>query len=270
MGSSAIVAVGGGEDKFDKREILERFVRESGGSEARIAIVPTASAIPGDRAAFYGGVFGQIGVREAFHVPIASRADADDPSHVRALSEATGVFITGGDQSRLVSILSDSRAFGAIRDRLVEGCALAGTSAGASAFSSTMILGGQTGLQVRRDSVRLAPGLGVITRLIIDQHFSQRDRLGRLLTAVSLEPHRLGVGIDEDTAIVYYGTGELEVIGSGQVFVVDGRQARHRGREGSALYSLTGVTLHVLTQGDRFNVVTRRPIGVKEPLPLVN
>ena len=109
--------------------------------------------------------------------------------------------------------------------------------------------------------MRLAPGLGVITRLIIDQHFSQRDRLGRLLTAVALEPERLGVGIDEDTAIVYYGDGQLEVIGSGQVFVVDAQKARVRGLKEDAPaepVTLAGVTLHVLTRGDRFDVVKRR------------
>jgi cyanophycinase len=137
---------------------------------------------------------------------------------------------------------------------------LAGTSAGASAFSSTMIVGGEAGLQVRRDGVRLAPGLGIITRLIIDQHFSQRERLGRLLAATAIEPDRLGVGIDEDTAIVYYGDGRLEVIGSGQVFVIDAAKAAARGLDqpGEGVVSLSGVVLHVLAPGDRFDVVARR------------
>jgi cyanophycinase len=127
-----------------------------------------------------------------------------------------------------------------------------------------MIVGGEGGLRLRRDAVDLAAGLGVITRLIIDQHFSQRKRLGRLLTAVAIEPTKLGVGIDEDTAIVYYGSGEIEVIGSGQVFVVDGSKAVAHGlseTDPAATFSLQGALLHVLTAGDRFDVEKRRPIA---------
>jgi len=260
----SILAVGGGEEKFDKPDILERFVAEAGGADARIAILPTASAIPAERASFYSQVFTQIGAGEAFPLPIISREDTQLPENLASIETATGIFMTGGDQSRLVAILSGSPALEAIHQNLVEGGALAGTSAGASAFSATMIVGGEGGLQLRRDAVDLAPGLGVITRLIIDQHFSQRKRLGRLLTAVAIEPSKLGVGIDEDTAIVYYGSGEMEVIGSGQVFVVDGSRAVAHGLSESdpaATFSLSGALLHVLTAGDRFDVEKRRPIA---------
>jgi cyanophycinase len=260
----SIVAVGGGEEKFDKPDILQRFVAEAGGAEARIAILPAASAIPAELALFYQGVFTQIGVGEAFPLPIVARDDASLPANLQTIERATGVFMTGGDQSRLVAILSGTPALAAIHQNLVAGGALGGTSAGASAFSATMITGGEGGLQLRRDGVGLAPGLGVITKLIIDQHFSQRKRLGRLLTAVAIEPSKLGVGIDEDTAIVYYGSGELEVIGSGQVFVVDGSRAVAHGLEESdpaAAFSLSGALLHVLTAGDRFDVEKRRPLA---------
>jgi cyanophycinase len=258
---SSILAVGGAEAKVDKRDILERFVREAGGATARIAILPTASAVPDERAAFYQQVFADIGASAAVHVPIVTREDAEAEGHAKQIADATGVFLTGGDQSRLVSVLSGTAAFEAIRSRLTEGAVLAGTSAGASAFSATMIVGGETGLQVRRGGVELAPGLGVITRLIIDQHFSQRERLGRLLTAVGMQPQRLGVGIDEDTAIVYYGNGELEVIGSGQVFILDAGSATAHGLGKSPSEepaSLSGVVLHVLKQGDRFSVTRRQ------------
>lgn len=260
MARSAILAVGGAEDKVDRREVLERFVREAGGKSARIAILPTASAVPEECAAFYEKVFAEIGAESARHVPIVTRADADTPTHADAIAHCTGVFMTGGDQSRLVEVLAGTASLRALRDRLSEGGVLAGTSAGASAFSATMIVGGETGMQVRRDGVRLAPGLGIITRLIIDQHFSQRERLGRLLAATALEPDRLGVGIDEDTAIVYYGDGKLEVIGSGQVFVLDASKAASRGLDqpGEGVVSLSGVVLHVLAPGDRFDVAGRR------------
>ena len=260
----SILAVGGGEEKFDKPDILERFVAEAGGDAARIAILPTASAIPAERATFYSQVFTQIGAAEAFPLPIISREDAQLPENLATIEKATGVFMTGGDQSRLVAILTGTPALQAIHQNLDAGGALAGTSAGASAFSATMIVGGEGGLQLRRDAVDLAPGLGVITRLIIDQHFSQRKRLGRLLTAVAIEPTKLGVGIDEDTAIVYYGSGEIEVIGSGQVFVIDGSRAVAHGlseTDPASAFSLSGALLHVLTAGDRFDVEKRRPIA---------
>lgn len=263
MGASpgAILAVGGAEDKVRKRGILQRFVKEAGGKRARIAIVPTASSIPDERAGFYRDVFAGLGAGDSFHVPIANRKDALVAENAAAIAGATGVFLTGGDQSRLVSVLGGTPAFEAIRAGLVGGGVVAGTSAGASAFSSVMIVGGAGGLALRKDGVRLAPGLGVITRLIIDQHFSQRDRLGRLLTAVAAQPDRLGVGIDEDTAIVYYGNGEVEVLGSGQVFIVDGSRAAANGlpraRTKTKPFTLSGVLLHVLTEGDRFNVVAR-------------
>jgi cyanophycinase len=264
---SAILAVGGAEDKFNKPQILQRFVAESGGKDARIAILPTASAIPDERARFYTEAFAQLGVAASVHVPIVSREDAFVDANVRALEKATGVFMTGGDQTRLVSVLGGTSAFSVIRQRLSDGVTLAGTSAGASAFSSSMIVGGPTGLALRRNAVRLAPGLGVITRLIIDQHFTQRERLGRLLTAVALEPERLGVGIDEDTAIVYYGNGDLEVIGTGAVFIVDAEKAFCRNLdddpESQDPFTMSGVVLHVLHQGDRFRVPTREMLGRK-------
>lgn len=263
----SILAVGGAEDKVKKRAILQRFVREAGGKKARIAILPTASSIPDERALFYGEVFASLGVAESTHVPIATRRDAQSAANAALIASATGVFLTGGDQSRLVSVLSDTKAFEAIRAGLVGGGTVAGTSAGASAFSATMIVGGQTGLNPRRDAVKLAQGLGIITRLIIDQHFSQRDRLGRLLTAVSHEPQRLGVGIDEDTAILYFGNGQIEVIGSGQVFIVDASAASTVGLDRypkARPFTISGVTLHVLTAGDRFDVVARTLIGATE------
>ena len=259
--SGSILAVGGAEDKFDRPQILERFVEEAEGAQGRIAILPTASAIPDERAVFYTEVFAKLGVGTSFHVPIVTREDAENPLNVALLRSATGVFMTGGDQSRLVSVLAGTPSLDAIRDRLLAGASVAGTSAGASAVSAVMIVGGHNGLQLRRDAVRLATGLGVITRLIIDQHFSQRERLGRLLTAVALQPDRLGVGIDEDTAIVYYGSGDIEVIGSGQVWIVDGSRSLTRGLdedpESHEPFSISGVALHVLHHGDCFRVAER-------------
>ena len=259
MQSGSILAVGGAEDKFDKRAILHRFVEEAGGAAARIAILPTASTIPEKRAEFYREVFAELGAAGAFSVPIARREEAAELSHARAILGATGVFLTGGDQSRLVAVLGDTPALAAIRRRHAQGAVIAGTSAAASAFSETMIVGGGTGLRVAPDTVELAEGFGVLPRLIIDQHFSQRERLGRLLSAVGREPDRLGVGIDEDTAIVARGD-RFEVLGSGQVFVLDASHLTANGavRPGDAPFTLSEITMHVLVEGDRFDVSVRR------------
>src|SRR5437660_1083411 len=156
----SILAVGGAEDKVKKRAILQRFVREAGGKTARIAILPTASSIPDERAAFYREVFAGLGVVDSFHVPIVSRRDAQSALHAGRILESTAIFLTGGDQQRLVNVLHQTRSFEAIRTRLVGGGIVAGTSAGASAFSQTMIVGGHTGLRLRKDAVKLGTGLG--------------------------------------------------------------------------------------------------------------
>lgn len=260
--AGSILAVGGAEDKFDKRVILQRFLEEAGGAEARIAIVPTASTIPEKRSAFYQEVFSGLGARESFPVPIASRAEALEAANAELISRSTGVFLTGGDQSRLVSILGDTPALDAIRGRLADGHVVGGTSAAASAFSFTMITGGGTGLCVRPDTVELGIGFGVLPELIIDQHFSQRERLGRLLSAIGMEPKRLGVGIDEDTAILSTGD-EIEILGSGQVFILDASQLSKNGVRNAKPglphpFTLSEITLHVLAQGDRFDTRRRR------------
>jgi len=258
--SGCIIAVGGGEDKFKKKLILRRFFDEAGGLGSTIAVVPTASRSPGEIGAMYREIFGDFGASRVDVLNIDSRHDADSDEFVDAIRRSSGVFLTGGNQLRLTSILGGSRIADALRDRLNEGAPLAGTSAGASAMSTHMIVTGKTGLRVNRSMVEIAPGLGVITKLIIDQHFSQRERLGRLLTAVAYNPHLLGVGIDEDTAILYRHEGLLEVLGSGQVIVVDASHLTYSNidRAGKTRpLTMAGVRLHVLTDGDKFSVEMR-------------
>ncbi len=268
----SILAVGGAEDKFDKRAILSRFVSEAGGPAARIAILPTASTIPDRRAAFYEQIFADLGAGQSYGVPITEREEAQQRVHAKAILSATGIFMTGGDQSRLVSVLSTTHAWAAIRRGVRRGVVLAGTSAAASAFSGTMITGGGTGLRVRPDTVELGKGFGLLPDLIIDQHFSQRERMGRLLAAVGREPARLGVGIDEDTAIEV-NANEVEILGSGQVFFLDASHLAANGFEraaGPRLFTLSEITMHVLVEGDRFDLRTRRLLSRKPaaaPLP---
>lgn len=228
---------------------------------ARIAVIPTASRYPREIGAIYREIFGDFGAGQVEILDIGSRSDADDPRFLEPLSAASGIFLTGGNQLRLTSILGGSRAADLLRERSRAGAAIGGTSAGASAISTHMIVTGKTGLKVNRSMVEIASGLGLMTRLIIDQHFSQRERLGRLLTAVAYNPHLLGVGVDEDTAILCRDDATMEVLGSGQVMVVDASQLTHSSidRAGKTRpLTLAGVKLHVLTDGDRFDLGERR------------
>ena len=170
-----------------------------GGGKARIVVITTATGRPGQVLAEYEQVFRKLGVRHVKELPISGRADADGPSAAAALDGATGVFLSGGDQSRLQTLVG-SRINDQLSQRLADGLVVAGTSAGATALGRTMILGGN-GAEVATAAVRTAPGLGLMPRMLIDMHFGERGRLPRLLSAVALEPDRLGVGIDENTAI---------------------------------------------------------------------
>jgi cyanophycinase len=249
--SGAILAVGGAEDKSEKSKILKRFVQAAGGRKARIAIVAAASSIPDKRAASYEEVFRRLGAAEAFPVPMANRREARSPVLAEALGSSSGVFLTGGDQSRLVSILAGSEILHALFQLHRRGGAIAGTSAAASAFSARMIAGGGSGLTLRPDAVTLRNGLGLLPELIIDQHFSQRERMGRLLCAVAREPACLGVGLDEDTGIFCHPDGEIEVIGSGHVFVIAAAsESAEPGRRRP--FRISGISVDVLSHGERF------------------
>jgi len=255
-----IVAIGGAVDTARGAAILRRFVSLCGGSDGSIAIVPTASLLA-DTGAHYEAVFRALGVGEARTVPFASRHDGECVDLLDALAQATGIFLTGGEQLRLTTTLGGTSAARLLRHLNAEGVPVAGTSAGASYLSEHMIAAGRGGGTPRVGSVSLAPGLGLTNRVVIDQHFRQRDRLGRLLAAVALNPFVVGTGLDEDTA-VFIGPDEvMEVVGTKAVTIVDGSglelaslgTARPR-----ALVSLIGARVHVLVDGGTFDLRTGR------------
>ena len=258
-----IIPVGGAEDKRNDRVILERFARLAGGEEARIAVIPTASELDdtGDR---YARIFDRLHVESVEILPILERQDGFRDDYVRVLDDATGIFVTGGNQLRLSTILGGTPVAQTIRRRNADGVHVAGTSAGAAIMPEHMIAGGPSGATPRADGVILAPGLGLTNRLVVDQHFRQRDRLGRLLTAVSFNPFAIGVGLDEDTAI-FFGPDEVfEVVGSGAVTVVDPTHLDYSSmdsaRPGEPV-SLIGLRLHVLANGARFDVTNREAMA---------
>jgi len=262
-----IIPIGGAENKENDRHILERFVRVSGGEQADIVVIPTASRMheTGPR---YEQLFRSIGAERVTVMDFDTRRDCQETGRLRRLEEASGIFFTGGNQLRLTTLLGGTPVAKLIRQRNAHGVTVGGTSAGASILSEHMIAFGDEGSAVVSGSVRLAPGLGLTNRFIIDQHFRQRDRLGRLLTALAYNPFAVGIGLDEDTAAFIGPDETVEVEGSGGVTIVDGADVSYSSMgevaEGQPVCML-GLRLHVLVAGATFNLHTR----VAEPGALV-
>jgi cyanophycinase len=254
-----IVPIGGAEAKRKDPVILERFVKLCGGEDARILVIPTASLLD-ETGPLYQELFEGMGAK-AVCIPIENRDDCYQEEILETLEKATGIFITGGNQLRLSTILGGTPVARAIRRLNADGVHMAGTSAGAAIISEHMIAGGRGGPSPRESGVVLAPGLGLTNRVIIDQHFNKRGRLGRLLAALSFNPFVCGLGIDENTAAFIAPDGCMEVVGHGTVTVIDPSDLRHSSmsyvRKAEAV-SLIGLKLHVLASGSQFNLETRQ------------
>jgi cyanophycinase len=254
-----IVPIGGAENKENDRRILRRFVEVSGGEDADIVVIPTASKMheTGPR---YEALFRELGAAHVTVMDFDTRRDCQEPNRLERLDRATGIFFTGGNQLRLTALLGGTPVAQLIRKRNAAGVTVGGTSAGASILSEHMIAFGDEGSSVIAGSVRLAPGLGLTNRFVIDQHFRERDRLGRLITALAYNPFAIGIGLDEDTA-VFIGPDEvLEVEGSGGVTVVDASEVSFSSAdsvsEGQPV-AVLGLKVHVLTPGTTFDLKTR-------------
>lgn len=254
-----ILAIGGAEDKLDDKIILSTFVQLAGGRGARIAIVPTASSIEaaGER---YKAIFLGMGAWSAEVVYLADRQDANSDAPQELLEPATGIFITGGNQLRLAALVGGTRVGRMVQHRHAEGAIVAGTSAGASILSSHMVAFGASGQTPRQRMANMVAGFGLVPGVIIDQHFRQRDRIGRLLMLVASNPALLGLGIDEDTAALFNHEGVLEVVGRHSVTVVDGSDAFSDVFQvkGHGDITVSGAKLHVLPPGRRFDLTSRQ------------
>ena len=258
-GRGFIIPVGGAEEKIGSVAILRRFVTLCGEAGGRIAIIPTASEMS-DTGARYEKLFLELGAREARAIRIATRPDGDRQEYLDALGEAQGIFITGGNQLRLSTMIGGTAVAKAIRRRNAEGAHVAGTSAGAAFLCEHMIAFGREGGSPRARGATLAPGLGLTNRIIIDQHFRQRDRLGRLLAALAYNPFAIGIGLDENTAAFIGPDETLEVVGSGALTIVDPSEIEFssmaRVRKNDPV-CLIGLRLHILDNGSTFNLHTR-------------
>ena len=254
-----IVPIGGAENKENDRDILERFVTVSGGRDADIVVIPTASRLheTGPR---YERLFRELGAARVASMDFDTRRDCHEPNRLERIAQASGIFFTGGNQLRLTTLLGGTPVAKLVRARNAQGVTVGGTSAGASILSEHMIAFGDEGSAVISGSVRLAPGLGLTNRFIIDQHFRQRDRLGRLLTALTYNPFAVGIGLDEDTAAFIGPDETVEVEGSGGVTVVDAADVSYSSmdsvNEGQPV-CLLGIRLHILVAGATFNLHTR-------------
>lgn len=266
-----LMAIGGAEDKLHQRVILRRFVEAAGGPEATILVLATASEVP-ETGARYSGLFHGLQAARVEVLRIRDRQDALDleDEAVELLEVATGFFMTGGSQLKITSALGGTRIAAEIRRRHSEGMVVAGTSAGAAVISRHMISMGESGSTPRRRLVQMAQGLGLAPDLVVDQHFRRRDRLGRLLTALSYNPEPLGLGVDEDTAAIIDADGVLSVLGSGAVTVVDASGMRftdshsvHRGQP----VAMLGLKVDFLTSGCRYDLKRRAGLAPLQPEP---
>lgn len=255
-----IVPIGGAEEKDNSPQILRRFVQLSGGDAADIVVIPTASILR-DTGRRYEDIFLELGAARVTSLDFDTRRDAEEPSRLERLRQAGGVFFTGGNQLRLSTLIGGTSVAKTVRQLNAGGTPVAGTSAGAAFISEHMIAFGDEGSTPIAGSVRLAPGLGLTNRFIIDQHFRQRDRLGRLLTALAYNPFAIGIGLDEDTAAFIGPDDTVNVEGSGAITVVDAAEVRFSSMDSVAEgkpVCLVGVKLHILTQGATFNLHTRQ------------
>lgn len=260
-GTGMVLPIGGAEDKSGDGPIVQRFVEEAGGAHARIAIVPTASERP-EAGENYQALFRGMGAASAEIVRVERRDDANQEAALEPLRRATGIYIGGGAQAKLVTLLAGTLVMECIRERHAGGAIVAGTSAGASIIGSHMMSGGEGAETARKGMVEMVAGFGLLQDIIVDQHFSQRGRIGRLLVLFAANPGLLALGIDEDTGALISPDGAFEVIGSNSVIVLDGRHvvSNYFRQEQGDVVSVTGSTMHVLGPGCRFDLRGRRVI----------
>jgi cyanophycinase len=255
-----IIPIGGGEEKENNPQILQRFVDLCGGADADIVVLPTASRLA-DTGLRYERIFSGLGAGRVSSVDFDLRSECEDAGKLARIAEATGVFFTGGNQLSLSTILGGTSVAKLIRIRNAEGVHVAGTSAGASFISEHMIAFGEDGASPVAGSVRLAPGHGLTNRVIIDQHFRQRDRIGRLLTALAYNPFAVGIGLDEDAAAFISPDNVIEVEGSGGITLIDASGIEFSSmdmvEEGQPVCML-GIGLHLLVAGTRFDLSLRK------------
>lgn len=258
--AGTLVIIGGHEDREGEKVVLREVARRAGGR--RVVVIGTASEEPEELFDQYRKAFTALGVKDIVALDVRDREQALDGAAAEPLKRAGAAFFTGGDQLRLTSQLGDTPVFQCVQELYEAGGVVAGTSAGASVLSDTMLVSGESEASPKAgDAIRMAPGFGLIDGVVVDQHFAERGRMGRLIACVAQNPKSLGLGIDEDTAVVVERS-RFRVVGAGGVYVVDASGVTFStvadAGEDRPL-SVHDVKVHVLAPGDRFDLKPRRP-----------
>ena len=260
--SGNLIIIGGAEDKEGDKEILKRVEKYIDSEKEKLVIATIATEYPEKSYKKYKKVFEGLGIINIDNLDISRREDAFKLENVEIINNANLLFFTGGDQLRITSMIGGTLVYDAIKELCNRGGLIAGTSAGASVMSDTMIVQGEDDESPHKCTLKMSPGLGLVKNIIIDQHFAQRGRIGRLLTAIAENPEVLGIGIDEDTAIVVSDKGKAEVIGSGAVYFIDGSSIDYSNvseQYSEEVLSIFNVKLHVLKEGNKFNLLDKVP-----------
>lgn len=262
---AATIVIGGGEDKVQDRVILRTFVERSGASSSRIAIIPSASREPDIIGRIYYEIFSELRAEKVEVLDIRERQQQTMEEAEEQIDRFTGVFMTGGDQLRLCSLIGETPLAIAIRERVHQGkLVLAGTSAGAAAMGYNMISGGGSGESPHKEIVTMSIGLGILPDIVVDQHFHNRNRMARLMTAIAAHPDKLGIGIDEDTAAIFEQDGLMRVMGKGTVTVVDPGEVSYSNQlwvSNTAPLTIHNLRVHILSAGGTYHLQKRMPLS---------
>ena len=267
VAEGTLLIIGGAEDKEGDCEILREFVRLADKRGGPLVIMTAATQYPQKVSNEYLKIFRRLGTEKVISLDIPSRQQAQLSSSAETIMAAGGIFFTGGDQLRITSLLGGTEIDFALHEAYRKGTVIAGTSAGASVMSATMIIGGDEDSSPYQGAISMGPGMGLVHQVVIDQHFAQRGRLGRLVSAVAQQPAILGIGIDEDTAVIINSKNCMKVLGSQTVTVVDGNRCEHtnvsEAKPEQAL-ALTAITVHILPGGYGFDLLERRALVPEE------
>ena len=262
-----LIIIGGAEDKTADKRILKIVHRLSGGDNSTVAVVTTATNSPFEAERQYNEIFMNLGCKAVYGINITDRSQADDRRVIKQIKECDCIFFVGGDQLRISSILGGTEFHKTLLDSLANGKIIAGTSAGASMMSQVMVVEGKDDEAPRKCTLKMAPGMGLLQGVIIDQHFNQRGRMGRLLAAIAQNPGIIGLGIDEDTAAIVDWNQTFRVVGSGVVTVIDGRDITFTNtseQNSEEPLAITNVKIHVFPEGYGFNLITKQGIIQKD------
>lgn len=260
--SGNLIIIGGAEDKKGKKEILKKVAEYINYNDDKMVIATIATEYPEKTYNDYKSIFSKLGVKNIYKLDINKREDAFNEKNINLIKTTNLLFFTGGDQLRITSMIGGTPIYNVIKEICNSGGVIAGTSAGASVMSDTMIIEGEDDESPHKCTLKMSPGLGLVKNIIIDQHFAQRGRIGRLLTAIAQNPEVLGIGIDEDTAILVSDKGIAEVLGSGAAYFIDGSGISYSNvseQYSNETLSMFNVKLHVLKEGDKFDLLKKIP-----------